>query len=137
MWIRRIGSNDTSWRPTINKIWKPVLCASLLGAACSLPVQAHGPYTDNDSHSQQHAVHMDSGTTAMWNTGTSRDPMGLPSHGAWGTGSAMTGQAMMVNDNMQGGYRSAPGVAPQQPSYAPAPRTTQPGWSDDYRMRGY
>lgn len=121
----------------MNKIWKPLLCASLLGAACSLPAQAHGPYTDNYSRSQQQqTLYMDGDTAAMWNTGTSRDPMGLPSHGAWGTGSAITEQAMM-GDDTQGGYRSAPRVAPQQPSYAPAPSTTQPGWSDDYRMRGY
>ena len=121
----------------MNKIWKPLMCASLLGAACSLPAQAHGPYTDDYSSrsTQQQSVYMDSDTTAMWNTGTSRDPMGLPNHGAWGTGSMVVEQAMNTPTESQGGYRSAP--ATQQRSYAPAPSTSQPGWSDDYRMRGY
>ncbi|MCC2655647.1 MAG: hypothetical protein K0Q76_755 [Panacagrimonas sp.] len=115
------------------KIWKPLMCASLLGLACSLPAQAHGPWTDTYSRSQATTSHMDGNTSAMWDTGTSRDPMGMPTHGAWGTGSMITEQSMAVSE-IQGGYRSEP-VTPQRPSYAPAPRDRR--WSDDYQMRGY
>ena len=107
------------------KIWKPLMCASLLGMACSLPAQAHGPWTDNYSRSDR-TVYADS--TDRWDTGTSRDAHGLPSHGAIGTGSMDREWAMSTG----GGYRNEPGVM-VRPGYAPRDRRM----SDDYQMRGY
>jgi hypothetical protein len=115
------------------RIFKPLICASVLGLACSLPAQAHGPWTaDHDrAQARHHAMQMDEGLGAMWDTGTSRDPMGLPTHGAWGTGSMMTEHAM-AQTGAEGGYRREPVIAPQ-PGYAPRDRR----WSDDGSIRGY
>ena len=107
------------------KIWKPLMCASLLGMACSLPAQAHGPYTDDYSRAGA-TVQMSAGE--MWDNGTSRDAHGLPTHGAMGTGSMSREWAMTAQD---GGYSSRPPVT--QPGYAPSERR----WSDDYQMRSY
>lgn len=107
------------------KIWKPLMCASLLGMACSLPAQAHGPYTDDYSRSGA-TVQMSAGD--VWDSGTSRDAHGLPTHGAIGTGSMSREWAM---NTQEGGYSSRPPAT--QPSYAPRERR----WSDDYQMRGY
>lgn len=107
------------------KIWKPLMCASLLGMACSLPAQAHGPWTDTYSRSER-TVYTDS--SDLWDGGTSRDAHGLPTHGAIGTGSMAREWAMTTQE---GGYSSRPAQA--QPSYAPSERR----WSDEYQMRGY
>lgn len=116
-------------------IWKPLVYASLLGMACCLPVQAHGPWTDHYSRSQPQSVYLEpeDDTSAMWNTATSRDPMGLPRHGAWGTGSMVAEHA--ITGGTEGGYRSEPVIAPPQPSYVPA--LPERRGSDDYPMRGY
>lgn len=112
------------------KIWKPLMCASLLGLACSLPAQAHGPWTERHSHSHGH-VHgssMQMNRVDLWNSSTSRDAHGLPTYGAIGTGSMDREWAMSTD---QGGYSSRPTMS--QPSYAPRQRRL----SDDYQLRGY
>lgn len=112
------------------KIFKPLMCASVLGLACSLPAQAHGPWTDDHAHRHGHmhgtAMQMDSAD--LWNGSSSRDAHGLPTYGAIGTGSMAQDWAMSTD---QGGHSSQPLVT--QPSYAPR----QPRLSDEYRMRSY
>lgn len=107
------------------KLWKPLMCASLLGMACTLPAQAHGPWTDTYSRSDR-TSHLAGG--GVWDSGTSRDAHGLPTHGAIGTGSMSREWAMSTHE---GGYSSRPMTS--QPTYVPRQRRL----TDDDPMRGY
>jgi hypothetical protein len=106
------------------KIWKPLMCGSLLAMASVLPAQAHGPWTSDYSRSDRSGYT----TSDMMDTGTSRDAHGMPAHGAFGTGSMSQEWAMRSEE---GGYTSRPTVT--QPSYAPRERRM----SDEYQFRGY
>lgn len=109
------------------KIWKPLMCASVLGMACSLPAHAHGPWTEHYSRTER-TVYLDS--RDMWDGGTSRDAHGLPTHGAIGTGS-MSREWAMSQDGSYGYSTREPVIS--RPSFAPRERRM----SDDYQMRNY